>query len=337
MIPRESSESVLVIGGAGYIGSVLVRKLLNSGFHVRVLDALLYDNKIAIAELLDHRRFSFVHGDFCEQGVLHRSLENITDVVHLAAMVGDPVCKKYPGHARSINDTGTINLIDQLNGRGLGRFVFMSTCSNYGFRDTDAEAVEESELNPQSLYAETKVRVERHLLDSLAELDFSATILRAATAYGLSPRMRFDLSINEFTRELTIGNELLVYDADTWRPYCHVADIAEAVVWVLESPAEAVGGEVFNVGSQGENYTKRMIVNLLQKHLPDARVRFQEARVDPRNYRVCFDKIADRLCFTASRLLPGSVAELVDSIRAGRFSDFKDRRIFYGNYSVRWS
>jgi len=325
-------KHVLVIGGAGYVGSVLVRKLLDSGFHVRVLDALLYGNEAAIGELTDHSCFTFVHGDFCDQQVLDQALDNVSHVVHLAALVGDPICRKYPDAARRINDTGTINMIDQLKGRGIGRFVFMSTCSNYGLRNTDEEATEESELNPQSLYAETKVKVERYLLDSGEELDYAPTILRAATAYGLSSRMRFDLTVNEFTRELAAGHELLVYDADTWRPYCHVADIAAAIVGVLETSIEAVRGEVFNVGSPGENYTKRMIVDLLLSHLPAARVRYRQGEVDPRNYRVCFAKISDRLKFSASIGLPDFLVDLIDVVGTGRFDDCEDRREFYGNY-----
>lgn len=332
LILPPSEKHVLVIGGAGYVGSVLVRKLLDSRFHVRVLDALLYGNEAVIDELTAHPCFTFVHGNFCDQQVLDQALDNVSHVVHLAALVGDPICKKYPDLARRINDTGTISMIDQLKGRGIGRFVFMSTCSNYGLRDTDEEVTEESELSPQSLYAETKVKVERYLLDSGKELDYAPTILRAATAYGLSPRMRFDLTVNEFTRELAAGHELLVYDADTWRPYCHVADIAEAIVGVLETSTEAIRGEVFNVGSPGENYTKRMIVDLLLSHLPAAQVRYRRGKVDPRNYRVSFAKISDRLKFSASIGLPDYLVDLIGAVGAGRFDDYEDRREFYGNY-----
>ncbi len=335
MNQRPSSEKhVLVIGGAGYIGSVLVRTMLKRGCRVRVLDALLYDNKAAIAELADNPRFSFIHGDSCRLAVLSEALREVTEVVLLAALVGDPLCKKYPDLARRVNDVGTINLIGELDGRGINRFVFISTCSNYGRRETDVEATEESELNPQSLYAETKVKVERHILDSLAGVDFSPTILRVATAYGLSPRMRFDLTINQFTRELAVENELLVYDADTWRPYCHVSDVCEAIAAVLEAPSDRVSGEVFNVGAPGECFTKRMIVQALLRRLPTGQVRFQEGPVDPRNYRVSFDKIERVLDFAVNWSLDPFLPELIEAIRAGWFADVDRRRWFYGNYSL---
>ena len=145
----ESKQHILVVGGAGYIGSVLVRVLLEQGYRVRVLDALLYDNHSAIADLLDNPSFSFIHGDLCDEAVVQEALRDITDVVLLAALVGDPVCKKYPDLAQKINDMGTIHLIDQLAGRDIKHLVFMSTCSNYGLRETDSEAKENAELNPQ--------------------------------------------------------------------------------------------------------------------------------------------------------------------------------------------
>jgi nucleoside-diphosphate-sugar epimerase len=322
---------ILIVGGAGYIGSVLARTLIDSGYRVRVLDALLYDNIGALDSLQSESRFEFIHGDMTDQATTDEALRGVSDVVLLAALVGDPACKQDPERTIQINDTGTINLIEQLAGKDIKRLVFMSTCSNYGLRETDQEADEEAELNPQSLYAEIKVKVERHLLGSAERFDFAPTVLRCATAYGLSPRMRFDLTINEFTRELALGQELLVYDADTWRPYCHVLDISQAIRLVLESELSLVERKVFNVGSLGENYTKRMVVELVQEHLPLAKIRYREGQVDPRNYRVDFSRIADRLGFQATIRLTDFVAELIAAIGEGRFADYEARKEFYRN------
>ena len=224
---------VLIIGGAGYIGSVLTRKLLSKGCKVRVLDKLLYDNGIAISDLMEEESFSFVHGDFGDERTLDQVLANITDVVLLAALVGDPICKKYPELARKTNLEYPKQLVQKLKGKNINRFVFTSTCSNYGVMADDTLANEDSPLNPQSLYAETKVEFEKYILDNLTQLDYSPTILRLSTAFGMSNRMRFDLTISEFTRDLAIGKELLVYDENTWRPYCHVSDISNAIITVL--------------------------------------------------------------------------------------------------------
>jgi len=335
VVELQTNRHVLVIGGAGYIGSVLAGRLLDLGCRVRVLDALLYDNADAVSHLLARPGFSFVHGDFCQEPDLRPAMEGVTDVVLLAALVGDPVCRKYPDLARRINETGTLDLIDRLDQFGIRRFIFTSTCSNYGLQRGDAQATEESELNPQSLYAETKVRVERRLLQSPTDFDYCVTVLRAATAYGFSPRMRFDLTVNEFTRELALGSELLVYDADTWRPYCHVEDICTAITLVLDAEASQVRGQVFNVGTSTENYTKRMIVDLFCAMLPGARALYQTGSVDPRNYRVSFEKIATQLGFQASQTVAQFARELIAAVHSGRFLDVEVNSGFHANLGPR--
>jgi len=328
-------RAVLVVGGAGYVGNVLVRRLLAGGFSVRVLDTLLFDHGSAIAPVFEQPGFSFERGDLRVAADRERALDGVTDVVLLAALVGDPLCKKYPQLARSVNAEGSAELVSSLDGRDIDRFVFTSTCSNYGLRETEEPATEESDLAPLSLYAETKVELERHILGAADSVDFCPTVLRIATAYGLSPRMRFDLTISEFTRTLAIGQELLVYDADTWRPYCHVDDISRAVMSVLQSPRELVSGEVFNVGHSDENYTKRMVVDAVLEHLGDGSVSYAEGGVDPRNYRVSFDKIASVLGFEARQRVPHSVGGLIDAIHAGGFEDVDARPGFYANRVVR--
>jgi nucleoside-diphosphate-sugar epimerase len=277
---------VLVIGGAGYVGNVMVRRMLEAGWEVRVLDALIFDHGSAIAPLMEHPRFSFVRGDLRDPAALDRALDGVTDVALLAGLVGDPITKTYPELSDSINLGGCSTVLEALDDRGLDRLVFTSTCSNYGLRTTDEPATEESELAPVSLYAVHKVEMERRIL-AAGDVDYTPTVLRISTAYGLSPRMRFDLTISEFTRTLAAGEELVVYDADTWRPYCHVADIAKAGMTVLDADASTVAGEVFNVGHSDENYTKRMVVDVVQEAIGGAgNVTFEEGGRDPRKKRV---------------------------------------------------
>ena len=328
-------RQVLVIGGAGYIGSVLVRKLLFKGYKVKVLDNLLYDNGSSVVDLLENPNFSFIRADFCDGGGLNQWLKDISDIVLLAALVGDPICKKYPEIAKRINEEGSIRLFESLNGRGIDKFIFTSTCSNYGLRSTDQYATEEVELNPQSLYAETKVTVERYILEKKDRVDFCPVILRLATAYGLSGRMRFDLTISEFTRELVLGKDLLVYDENTWRPYCHVVDISEVIIKVIESPKQKVCREVFNVGSNKENYTKKMIVGMVLSYLKKGNVQYKKGGFDPRNYRVSFGKLASNLGFVNNFTIKDSIPKLIEAIRGGLFDDVEKRIEFYGNYSIK--
>ena len=331
---NRDDRNVLVIGGAGYVGSPLVRRLLGSGSRVRVLDALIYGHGSTLHDLLDEPRFSFLRGDYGDPGLLERALQGITDVVLLAALVGDPICKKYPELAKRINQESAAQLLARLDGSGVRRFVFVSTCSNYGLRSDSEAATEEAELRPLSLYAEAKVEVERLILEFRGSVSYSPTILRLATAYGFSTRMRFDLTISQFAREFALGNEFLVYDQETWRPYCHVEDIARAIELVLDAPGEAVSGEVFNVGSDEENFTKRMIVEAILERLPDARPRFKEGGFDPRNYRVSFEKIGSLLGFRNRHTVPVSIPHVIHAVRSGLFDDYEERKNFYGNYVV---
>lgn len=323
------------MGGAGYVGSALSRRLLEAGHRVRVLDALIYGNGSSLAGLVDRDRFEFVKGDMRSPEDVSSSLDGITDVVLLAALVGDPVCKRNPEAAREINVDGAQNVLEASDASGAERFVFASTCSNYGLRETDTPATEEDELHPLSLYAETKVAMEDRIRGRAPEMDLNATILRVATAYGMSQRMRFDLTVSEFTRELTLGRKLDVYDADTWRPYCHVEDISTAVLTVLSQPPDVVAGEVFNAGGDDGNYTKRMLVEAAQEALGgEGEVRWVEGGVDARNYRVSFAKIRERLDFTPAHSVPGAIARLVGALRAGVFDDVESRLGFYSNHNL---
>jgi nucleoside-diphosphate-sugar epimerase len=331
---RWSDRTVLVLGGAGYIGSVLVTELLHAGAEVRVLDQLLYSNGFALAHLLDHPRLQFQRGDVRSSDDLAQAAQGARDVVLLAALVGDPICKTYPKLAREINEDGAKFVIDRLDDLGIARFVFTSTCSNYGIHESSRLATEESELNPQSLYAHTKIATEDYLLGRASELRSVVTVLRIATAYGLSPRMRFDLTVSHFAWELGTGRPLMVYDADTWRPYCHVRDICTAIMTVLTAPEQDVRGEVFNVGDTAQQFTKRMIVDEVCKHLADASVSYCEGATDPRNYRVSFDKIAHRLGFGCDYTVQDYVARLTSAVQAGIFSDVGGNPAF-GNYEVR--
>jgi nucleoside-diphosphate-sugar epimerase len=332
---EHNERQVLVIGGAGYIGNTLVRRLLEDGYRVRVLDLLLYGHGAALSGLWEVPGFSFVHGDLRDAATVERAMEGVTDVVHLAAIVGDPASSAYPELAQSVNVDGAVDVFDSLDAHGVERFVFTSTCSNYGLRDSDDLATEESELAPVSLYAENKVAFEKHALARVSEVEACPTILRIATAYGMSQRMRFDLTVSEFARTLAVGEELLVYDADTWRPYCHVQDISSAIMKVLDSPAESVRGEVFNVGHSDENYTKRMLADAALAALGgNGTVDFQEGGKDPRNYRVSFAKIEERIGFRSQYRVPSSVANLVAAIAAGVFDDVEQRPYFYADHTL---
>lgn len=317
---------VLVTGGAGYVGSTLVPFLLESGHRVRVLDRLAHDAP-SLLGVWAHPAFEFRRGDVCDRDAVADALRGADAVVHLAAVVGDPACAAAPELARQVNLDASLALLDESRRAGVRRFVFASTCSNYGRSAEPERHVDEgAPLNPVSLYAETKVAVERAMLDEAGCGGMAVTPLRFATVFGVSPRMRFDLTVNEFTAEMLLRRRLVVFGEKFWRPYVHVRDVARAVAAVLASDREAVDGEVFNVGSTAENYQKQTLVELILAHAPDARVEFVHRAEDPRDYRVAFEKIRGRLGFVATRTVPEGIAEVARLVDAGVIGDYSAAR-----------
>ena len=312
---------VLVTGGAGYIGSVLVRQLLDKGFRVRVIDSLKFGGD-ALYDVMLNPNFEFMMGDIRNVEDVREALTGIDAVAHLAAIVGDPACKKYSEEARETNWEGSVLLFNEAEKAGCKRFVFASTCSNYGkMPDPDSFVTESSELNPISLYAELKVKFEKFLLEEKKNSPMCCTSLRFSTVYGFSPRIRFDLTVNEFTRNAAIKGEQEIWGAQFWRPYCHVDDLARAVILVLESPVEKVKANVFNVGSTEENYNKGMIIEEVCNVVPDVQVNYVESAEDPRDYRVNFDKIKNELGYTITKKVPDGVKEIYKLIKTGIVTD----------------
>ena len=306
----------LVTGGAGYVGSLVVDELLARGAPVRVLDTLLHGSVPSLLGAWGRPGFEFVRGDVRDPQIRRVALAGVDSVVHLAAIVGDPACARRPELAQEVNLDATRALLADCERLGVRRMVFASTCSNYGKMPGGVLATEEFELRPVSLYARTKVAAE---LDVLARgrNGLETCCLRFATVYGSSPRMRFDLTVNEFTRDLVLGEELVVFGEQFWRPYVHVRDAARAVGAVLEAPRDAVDGEVFNVGSTEENYRKLDIVELLQRRLPDARVRYVHKDEDPRDYRVAFEKIDVALGYRPRYTVGDGIDEVMALVRSG--------------------
>lgn len=306
---------VLVTGGAGYVGSLLVEELLRRGHRVRVLDALVHGTVPSVLTAWGNPSFEFIRGDVRDAGARAVALKEVDSVVHLAAIVGDPACSREPELARAVNLEATKKLVDDATRAGVERFVFASTCSNYGKRDNGSLATEQDDLKPVSLYAETKVAAELDILSRNGAGPRVSTCLRFATVYGTSPRMRFDLTVNEFTRDVALGRELVVFGEQFWRPYVHVRDVADAVAMTLEVAPEAVAGQVFNVGGTQENYRKLDIVNMLNDRFDEPSVKFVHKDEDPRDYRVSFEKLTASIGFKLGRNVASGIDEVASLVR----------------------
>lgn len=297
---------------------------------------MLYQNNECVLDYVGDSKYEFVYGDIADRKVLERVLNGIDCVILLAGLVGDPITKKYPEESGLINDLGVKTVIDACSQSNIDRLIFVSTCSNYGLIETNEKANEDLVTRPLSLYAKYKVAVEEYILSLKGKVSYHPTVLRFATAFGLSPRMRFDLTVSEFTRELILGKELLVFDADTWRPYCHVRDFARLIQMVLEAPVETISFEVFNSGGDVNNFTKQMIVDEILKLLPTGNVKYQENGTDPRNYRVDFSKVKTILGFEPAHTVADGIRELINAMEQHVFDQVDKRRNFYGNYEINY-
>lgn len=319
--------NVLVTGGAGYLGSVLVPLLLKRGHRVSVLDDLLHGGQSLLSYIHDEN-FRFIKGDLRSNDPLADVLDGADAVVHLAAIVGDPACARQPKLAREVNLEASLNLYDKARHHGVKRFVFASTCSNYGkMADGAGFLDEDSPLRPVSLYAETKVEVEKALLGASGSDQPAVTVLRCSTLYGLSPRMRFDLTVNEFTKDLVTKRHLVIFGAQFWRPYLHVRDAAQVIHLVLAAPLERVAGQVFNAGDSGQNYQKGQLVEMIRTQLNyETQVEQVDKQEDPRDYRVSFDKIRDHLGFSANRTVEDGIREVRTAIEEGLITDVDNPR-----------
>lgn len=316
--------TVLLVGGAGYIGSIVARRLLESGCKVRMLDRLVY-GYAAIEDILQHPNFQLIVGDCRNIQTVVRAVKGTTTIIDLAAIVGDPACEEDRQTALETNYAATRMLIEIAKGFRIRRFLFASSCSVYGATDTVVD--EESPTSPISLYAQTKVDSEQALLRARNEF-FNPTILRFATVFGFSHRPRFDLVVNLLTAKAHQEGAITIFNGTQWRPFIHVRDAADAILHVMNAPLGLVSGQIFNVGSPDLNYTLAQVADKIREEFPATRVEHVE-NTDRRNYRVSFNKIRSQLGFDCGRTLEDGIRELKKAFEERRIVDYRD--ICYDN------
>jgi nucleoside-diphosphate-sugar epimerase len=319
-------ERVLVIGGAGYIGSALLRRLLEAGYRVRLLDLFVYGEE-PVRDLLGHPRLETHRADFRQVDRVAEAMRDMDAVIHLGAIVGDPACALDEGLTIDVNLLATRMIAEVAKGYGVNRFIFASTCSVYGACDEVLD--ERSAVNPLSLYARSKIASERVLM-AMAGDRFCPVILRFGTIFGLSGRTRFDLVVNLLTAKAVADGEITVTGGDQWRPFVHVEDAALAAFKALEAPLGLVDRQIFNVGSDGQNYTLQQVGELIQRVVPGSRVVELGSNSDRRNYRVSFHKIRKLLSFEPEWSLERGVTQVKDAFGSGKVHDY--RLALYNNF-----
>jgi nucleoside-diphosphate-sugar epimerase len=302
---------VLVTGSEGYIGTVLCAYLLDRGYDVTGLDTGF------------HRVGWLYHGVDRSPAWVAKDIRNVTvedlrgydGIVHLAELSNDPVGALNPEITFEINHLGSVRLATLAKEAGVERFIYMSSCSVYGSAG-DTDSTETSEVHPLTAYAQCKVLVERDVAP-LATDGFSPTFLRNATAFGASPRMRFDLVVNDLAGHAWT-EKVIRMDSDgrPWRPFVHILDISQAIDLVLRAPRDVIHGEVFNVGSNLQNYQVREVAEIIAGAFPGCRTQFGDSSGDHRNYRANFDKIREHLPFETRYDVARGAQQLLDVFRA---------------------
>jgi nucleoside-diphosphate-sugar epimerase len=314
------SNLILLIGGAGYIGSSVLKYLLDNGYNVRLLDLLLYSDN-SITDYLEHPNLEIHTADFRDTGSLIKCMRGVDSVIHLGGLVGDPACAWDEELTVEVNLVATRTIAEIAIAYKVKRFIFASTCSVYGASDHVLD--ENSSLNPVSLYARSKIASEKVLL-SLKSSEFHPIILRFGTIFGFSGRTRFDLVVNLLTAKAFFEKTIPVRGGNQWRPFVHVHDAAKSVFLALKTPLKITSGQIFNVGSNDNNFTIKEIGSLINDSTIGSRMTVDDEDTDLRNYRVCFDKIAKVLSFTTEWSVQDGITQILKTFESGEIKDYKN-------------
>ena len=326
-----TDKHVLLTGGAGYIGSLLTSELLRQNYRVTLLDSLLFGGE-SILPFMSHPNFHFIKSDVTE----HRAIRDAVKkdwgkpdaVIHLAGIVGFPACQAVGKQvAWKYNVEATRLVFEQSADLGVERFVFASTYSNYGLSEDGKPVTEETPLNPQSLYAETKIAAEEYLL-AQKDAVCAPLLFRFATLYGVSPRTRFDLIVNQFVLEAFTKRQLIIYQRGYSRSFVHIRDVVRGVIMGLEAEQSKIRGQVFNLGTENGNYSKNDIVGFVLKRMPETVVEYKDLTFggDMRDITVSFEKIKSVLGFDTTLTVDDGVREVLFALKSGLIKDPTDDR-----------
>ena len=321
------NKKLIIFGGEGYIGRVVQNVLSKLGYKCFSYDNLIYtNNKKKYVKNVEKRNFIF--GNIKNLKLLKKKIDNFDYVLILSGLVGDPITKKYPQESIKINEIYTKNLINTCLASNIKRLIFVSTCSNYGISRNNQIVKEKSPLKPISLYAKSKVKIEKLMMRKKNKTNKICTVLRFATAYGSSPRMRFDLTVNEDVKTLYDKKTLEIYDKHTWRPYCHTRDFAKIINMVFNAKQNKVNFQIFNAGSSKNNFTKLMLAKKISKFFSKPKIIFLNKSKDMRNYYVNFDKIK-KLGFKPSWSLEKGIKEIIQNLKNKKYKNYQK-----GNYTI---
>lgn len=322
-------DKILVIGGGGYLGAVLVERLLKEGYRVKILDSFIYGKK-AVEKYAGNPDVEVIEGDIRNIETVNIAMVDSVSVIHLAAVVGDPASRARPELTVETNYLAAQMIASACRINGINKFIYASTCSVYGVGKDILD--ENAPLNPVSLYARTKISSEESIM-SMADGKFKPVIMRMSTLFGYSARMRFDLVVNTMTMSAFTEGKIIVFGGSQWRPLLSLPDAAEAYLKVLQSNN---GSRIYNVGSEEQNYMISEVASLAAEGIKQASgkdipISIEGDSVDARDYRVSFKRIQSELGFKVSYTIPMAAAEIWKKLESKEIKDPK-QKVYYNHY-----
>lgn len=320
-------KKILITGGAGYIGTPVVKKLLEKNLKIIIVDRFSFDEK-SLSSFTDNKNIQIINCDIRDDKIISENLKGVDTVVHLAALVGEAACKVSEEDTKSINYDATLNLCKLSKQNSVKKFIFMSTASSYGVQDVKEIADENTKLNPVSLYAKTKIDCEKSMLDQFSN-DLDITIFRPSTVYGHSFRMRFDLILNHLIKDAIQKKEIKVFGPEMVRPLMWVGEPARVFSKIISDDTSKYKSQIFNLGYNKENYRKIDIAKTVQENFfKDIKIDIVEKDLDLRSYRLNFDKMKKFFdLLPASDLIKESKI-IIENIKKNLYGDINSKKYY---------
>ncbi len=323
---------ILIVGGAGFIGTVLASRLLKKKYHVTILDKLIYDRKV-IKKFKNKKNLNFILGDICDLNTQIKIIKEIDIVVYLAEIVGDPACSAKPEDALKTNYLSVLSFANLCSHLAIEKFIYTSSCSVYGLDKNNKLLNEKSNLNPISHYARIKIMSEKALLSS-ANNNFKPTILRLGTVFGPSKRMRFDLVLNTMSKFAFFDNKINVHGGNQWRPNIHVEDVADGIISIIKAKKKIVGNQIFNLSNDKLNLQITQIAKKVKSVFKNAKLNIIKTSTDPRNYKVTSKKIKTKVGFVAKKSIEDGLKEIKRMFKCKRIIN-PDNKIYNNLLSLK--
>ncbi len=327
---KKKLPKVLIIGGAGYIGSVLCKKLLKKNYSVKIVDKVLYDKNV-VNNFIKNKNFSFDKADICDLNTQINVIRDIDVVVFLAEIVGDPACNARPEDALKTNYLSISSMSQLCSHLGISKFIYTSSCSVYGLDKQNRLLTEKSDLNPISHYARMKIMSEKALLANKNDI-FKPTIFRLGTVFGPSLRNRFDLVVNTMAKNAHYNKKINLYGGEQWRPNIHVEDVADGIIASIKSNQKKVGNKIFNLSSDGSNFKIKDIAFAAKKVFKKSKIDIQKSMVDARNYRVSSKKFFISSGFRAKKTINQAYKDFEKLFKKNK--NFNPNRKIFSNIRV---